>query len=101
MTEPHVVAMLLLHRHTPRDDQARDQLSSALADASVGLPDEQGIFEIALDAQDREDALSRVWNAVAASGTDDHIVFVDHPELPQHWRHLAGRPGQRSRNALD
>jgi hypothetical protein len=93
MPEPHVVAMLLLHGHTPRDDRARDQLSSALGKASIGTPDEQGVFEITLDAEDRDDALTRVWNAVAASGTDDHIVFLEHPDLPQHWRHLASRPG--------
>jgi hypothetical protein len=94
MSQPHVVALLLLHKHTPRDHQARDQLSSALPDASVGHPDEQGVFEIALDAADQDDALTRVWNAIAASGTDDHIVFLEHPDLPEHWRHRASRPGQ-------
>jgi hypothetical protein len=34
-----------------------------------------------------------VWDAVAASGTDDHIVFVEHADLPEHWRHRsAPRP---------
>jgi hypothetical protein len=94
MAQPHVVALLLLHKHTPRDHQAHDQLSSALPDASIGGPDEQGVFEIALDAADRDDALTRVWNAIAASGTDDHIVFLEHPDLPEHWRHRASRPGQ-------
>src|SRR3954452_10614228 len=75
MSQPHVVALLLLHQHTPRDHQARNQLSSALPDASVGHPDEQGVFEIALHAADQDDALTRVWNAIAASGTDDHIVL--------------------------
>jgi hypothetical protein len=27
-----------------------------------------------------------VFDAVAASGTDDHIVFVEHPDIPGHWR---------------
>jgi hypothetical protein len=45
-----------------------------------------------LEADDLEDALTRVWDAVAASGTDDHIVFLEHPELPEHWRHRSGRP---------
>ena len=34
----------------------------------------------------------RVWDAVAASGTDDHVVFLEHPELPEHWRRFSGRP---------
>jgi hypothetical protein len=29
---------------------------------------------------------------VAASGTDDHIVFLEHPDLPEHWRACSGRP---------
>ena len=36
--------------------------------------------------------LTRVWDAVAASGTDDHLVFLEHPELPEHWRPRSGRP---------
>ena len=85
--------MLMLHYGTPRDQEARAQLAAALSEAEVGEPDELGVFEVALDAEDREDALLRVWNAVAASGTDDHIVFLEHPDLPQHWRRVSGRPG--------
>jgi hypothetical protein len=33
-----------------------------------------------------------VWNAVAASGTDDHVVFLEHPDLPEHWRHRSQPP---------
>jgi hypothetical protein len=40
-----------------------------------------------------EQALNIVWDAVAASGTDDHIVFLEHPDLPEHWRARSGRPG--------
>jgi hypothetical protein len=90
--EPHAVAMLLMHYGTPRDRQAREELAAALPDAEVGEPDDVGVFEITLDADDREDALRRVWDAVAASGTDDHIVFLEHPDLPQHWRRVSGRP---------
>ena len=78
---------------TPRDAQAREQLGAALPeDAEVGPPDELGVFEIAVDADDLEQALQRVWDAVAASGTDDHVVFLEHPELPEHWRPRSGRP---------
>jgi hypothetical protein len=57
-----------------------------LADANVGEPDSTGMFEISVDAADHEAALERIWNAVAAAGADEHIVFVEHPDLPQHWR---------------
>jgi hypothetical protein len=78
--------MLMLHSGTARDLEARAQLSAALSDAEIGEPDDGGVFEIALDADDQEQALQRVWDAVASSGTDDHLVFLEHPDLPEHWR---------------
>jgi hypothetical protein len=92
MAQRHTIAMLLLHPGTPRDEQACEQLASALPDAEVGAPDELGVFHITLEADDLDQALGRVWDAVAASGTDDHVVFLEHPELPEHWRHRSGRP---------
>jgi hypothetical protein len=86
------VAMLLLHPGTPRDAEARTALADALGDAGIGEPDELGVFEVTVAEDDAEAALSRVWDAVAASGTDDHIVFLEHPELPEHWRARAGSP---------
>jgi hypothetical protein len=87
------VAMLMLHSGTPRDREAREQLAAALPGGEVGEPDEIGVFEVAVEADDREQALTAVWNAVAASGTDDHIVFLEHAELPEHWRRYSGTPG--------
>jgi len=86
------IGMLTLHPGTPRDEEAREQLAAALPGATVGEPDETGVFEIELDAGDQERALERIWDAVAASGTDDHIIFLEHPELPEHWRERSGRP---------
>lgn len=83
------VAMVMMHLGTPRDQEAREQLAAALPDAKVDAPDDVGVFEVELEADDREDALRRVWDAVAASGTDDHIAFLEHPELPEYWRHLS------------
>ena len=81
MADRFPVAMLLLHPGTPRDDEAREQLADALPDdAEVG------------EADDLEEALQTVWDAVAASGTDDHMVFLEHPDLPEHWRHRSGSP---------
>jgi hypothetical protein len=92
MTERHKVAMLMLHYGTPRDREARAKLSAVLPDAEITEPDDLGVFEIALEADDQEQALERVWEAVAESGTDDHIVFLEHPDLPEHWWHLSRRP---------
>ncbi len=87
------VEMYLLHGDTPRDRDARAELAAALGDGvTVSEADDVGVFEVALEADDREAALSRVWDAVAASGTDDHIVFLEHPDLPQHWHRVAGGP---------
>jgi hypothetical protein len=91
MAERHTVTMLMLHYGTPRDREAREQLAAALPDAEVTEPDDVGVFDVVLDADDLEDALQRVWDAVAASGTDDHIVFLEHPDLPEHWRPRSGR----------
>ena len=92
MPSRHVVAMLMLHFGTPRDQEARGQLADALPPGSeVAEPDEVGVFEVHVEAEDFEQALSIVWDAVAASGTDDHIVFLEHPDLPEHWRARSGR----------
>ena len=84
MADRYVVAMLMLHVGTPRDQEARRQLADALPPGSeVAEPDEVGVFEVHVDADDYEQALNIVWDAVAASGTDDHIVFLEHPDLPE------------------
>jgi hypothetical protein len=93
MPERFAVSMLMLHYGTPRDQEARDQLAAVLPDAEVGPPDDVGVFEIGLDAEDLDGALRQVWDAVALSATDDHVVFLEHPELPEHWRHVSGAPG--------
>ena len=87
-----IVEMYLLHGGSPRDLEARGELETALEDAEVTEPDDVGVFEIHLEADDKEQALQLVWDAVAASGTDDHIVFFEHPDLPEHWHRVAGGP---------
>ena len=82
----HRVAMLMLHQRSPRDLEAREQLAAVLGEAGITEPDDVGVFEIVLDADTQEQALERVWDAVAASGTDDHIAFLEHPDLPEHCR---------------
>jgi hypothetical protein len=80
MTQRHAVTMLLLHPNGPRDREAREELGAALPGAEVSKPDEQGVFEIVLDAESWEDALARVWEALASSGTEDHITILEHPD---------------------
>lgn len=92
MAQRHTVEMLLLHDDSPRDLEAHEQLAAVLPGAEVTEPDEVGAFDVILDADDQEQALERVWDAIAASGTDDHIVFLEHPDLPEHWRSRSRRP---------
>jgi hypothetical protein len=92
MAERHEICMLMLHLGAPSDNQALADLASVLPDADIGKPDAVGVFEITIQADDHEHALSRVWDAIAASGSDDHIVFLEHPDLPEHWRALSRRP---------
>jgi hypothetical protein len=91
MAEQRVSMLLLHYGQGPRDEQAREDLARVLAGVQVTEPDDVGEFEVVLDAPDREAALTRVFDAVAASGTDDHIVFVEHADIPGHWR-TAPRP---------
>jgi len=85
------VAMHML-RTDARSELARQALAEQLPDATVESPDDTGTFELAIDADDREAALARVWDAIAAAGVDDRIVFMEHPDLPEHWRaRAAGR----------
>ena len=85
------IGMLVLDRGVAAKD-ARRQLAAALPGAEISEPDEVGVFEVTLDADSQEDALQRVWDGVAAAGADDHVAFLEHPALPEHWRHLAKAP---------
>lgn len=89
------VSMLRLTRGD-RASAAVAALEAALPGADLTPPDDLGVFEIGLDAADREAALQRVWDAVAAAGADDHVVFLEHPDLPEHWRSRAALPGEPS-----
>src|SRR6478735_7425782 len=49
-----IVEMYLLHGGSPRDLQAREELAAALPDAELTEPDDVGVFEIHLEADDKE-----------------------------------------------
>ncbi len=86
------IGMVMLTRGQ-RGERAREALADALPGGEVGEVDDDGTFEVTVEADDQEEALEQVWNAVAASGTDDHLAFVEHPDLPEHWRHRSQAPG--------
>src|SRR3954447_16467298 len=69
-----------------------ERVRAALGDGvTVTGPDDVGFFEIVLNAPSFEDALERVWDAVASAGADDVVRFAEHPEIPEHWRHVPAR----------
>ena len=81
----HAVAMYMPER-TESAEAAYEELKKALGHETVSEPDDTGIFEIRLEAPDQEQALHRIWNAIAAAGADDHVNFAEHADIPQHWR---------------
>ena len=85
----------MAHLGTRRDVEAQAELGDELPpDATFTDPDDDGTFEVELEAHDLEDAVHRVWNALAASGADDHLLILEHPDIPGHWRER--QSGQRA-----
>jgi hypothetical protein len=91
MADRRSIGMVVLDRGAKSDD-ARWRFVAALDGATATEPDETGAFEVSLECATQEEALNRVWDAVAASGADDHIAFLEHPSLPEHWRRKASGP---------
>jgi len=83
--DDHRVGMLLEQRGRSGED-ALERLRAALGDAEITPPDDTGVFEVVVAAGSFDAALDRVWNALAAAGADDEMVFLEHPDLPEHWR---------------
>jgi hypothetical protein len=81
----HKIALQLLDR-SPRGLRARQDLIAALGGKATD-PDEGGCFEVCFDCNGQDDALDCVWNAVAATGADDHLVILEHPHIARHWEH--------------
>jgi hypothetical protein len=85
------VAMYVLERGVALEHALRD-LDGVLEGGEVGRPDDTGILEVTVTATSFDDALTKVWDAVAAAGVDDQLAFAEHPNLPEHWR-LRARSG--------
>ncbi len=69
---------------------ALGELRTQLEGATVGEPDETGVADVELEAADRGDAVRRVVDAIAATGSDEHLVVIEHSDEQGHWH----RPGR-------
>jgi hypothetical protein len=69
-------------------EEVRKAFLAALGDPHATEPDDTGTFEVTIEADTIDDALLAAWNALAASGSEDHILFIEHPNLPEHWRRV-------------
>jgi hypothetical protein len=89
--EEHRIGMVAL-THGATLNRGLHELAAVLGEDAVERPDETGLFDVRVTASSQDEALERVWDAVAASGADDEIAFAEHPSLPEHWRHRARAP---------
>jgi hypothetical protein len=81
------VVTLVIDRPGSAANAAYKRLAEQVADAQMDRPDpDTGVFDVSLEADSREDALAHVWNALAGAGADDEILFLEHPDVPAHWR---------------
>ena len=80
----HAIGMQLLDRGL-HAREAMERLRDIL-DCHCDEPDGSGIFAVHVEADSFEDALNHAWDAMAAAGADDHVVFLEHPDIPDHWR---------------
>ena len=69
-------------------EEVRRRFLEQLGSPRATQPDDTGFFEVAIEADTIDDALLAGWNALAASGADDHILFIEHPNVPGHWRQV-------------
>lgn len=81
------VVTLAIDQAGAEADAAYQRLVEQLPDARVEEPEaDTGVFDVRLEAESRDEALNRVWNALAAAGADDELLFLEHPDIPEHWR---------------
>jgi hypothetical protein len=84
------VALETLGKRGVLTQAAYERLRATLGDGRLGDIDDLGFVEATVEADDFEDALRVTWNAMAAAGADDHFVFAEHPDIPEHWRRAEG-----------
>ena len=86
----HAIGMQLLDRGL-HAREAMERLRDIL-DCHCDDPDGSGIFAVHVESDSFENALNHAWDAMAAAGADDHVVFIEHPDIPEHWRARAEAP---------
>ena len=85
--ESHPIGLIAVDRGgEARDDLAELRRLLAARGAEAGEPDQLGVFTARVPAASRADALQVVYDAIAAAGADDHVAFLEHPDVPRHWR---------------
>lgn len=92
VSEQQTVQLVIDGRGGP-PDEALERLREALGDATFGTADETGAFEVSVSAGSFEAGVKRVFDAIAAAGADDHLIVMEHPDIPGHWRRADGRTG--------
>ena len=71
---------LAVRQHaTDRYEHALENLREAMRDAVITGPDDAGLIEVRLDAEDADAAIQRVIDGIAAAGADDHFEIAEHP----------------------
>ena len=86
----HAIGMQLIDRGL-HAREAMERLRDIL-DCHCDEPDGSGIFAVHVEADSFEEALNRAWDAMAAAGADDHVVFIEHPDIPEHWKARTDAP---------
>ncbi|MEA2156701.1 MAG: hypothetical protein QOE11_2841 [Solirubrobacteraceae bacterium] len=70
-----------------------EAIAAALGEDAQGTnPDEVGVFEIYLEADDLDEARQRALNAVDAAGSGDHVMLLETDDLPEQWHTRSGKP---------
>jgi len=87
------IDMLMLPRGEVKNARSFASIVEWMGDrASVSEPDESGVFQIALESEDLDEALTHAWNSVGGSGTGDHVFLLKTDELPENWHIKARTP---------
>ena len=74
-------AVKLAVRHDATDpyEHALENLREAMSDAEIAGPDDAGVIEVRVDAEDEDAAVQRVIDGIAGAGADDHFEIAEHP----------------------
>jgi hypothetical protein len=60
-------------------EHALRNLREALGQAQFEGPDDDGVIDVTLEADDEDAAIQQVIDGIAAAGADDHFEIAEHP----------------------